>query len=87
MRILFFSPYAGFWKHYIQDIIVADSLKKKHEVFFVGCNTDINFSCMYINSKTEINTLNENERKKYCDDCINKKLIPKKIKFLKFLIT
>ena len=39
MRILFFSPYAGFWKHYIQDIIVADSLKKKHEVFFVGCNT------------------------------------------------
>ena len=75
MRILFFSPYAGFWKHYIQDIVVADSLKKKHEVFFVGCNTDINFSCMYINSKTQINTINENERKKYCNDCINKKKI------------
>ena len=33
---------------------------------------------MYINSKTEINTLNENERKKYCDDCINKKKINSK---------
>ena len=69
MKAIIFSPFAGFWKQYYLDVLIANSLSKKNDVFLVSCNQDILTSCMYLNSFQEYNSENYKFINKHCEYC------------------
>lgn len=71
MKILFFSPYAGLWKHTKIELGLAAQLSREgHEVAFVSCDADLLAPCINMQGHGFTSNISDLERLNICSKCI-----------------
>jgi len=76
MKCVFFSPFAGIWKHSEIELQIENLLlREKHEVEFIRCKEDFNEFCITMSAFGLNFESSKTEKKVVCSNCLKAKTI------------